>query len=188
MSRWQPGAGGRLQRAAMELISERGYDRTTVAEIAERAGLTERTFFRYFADKREVLFAGQDQFVALVVDALTAAPPDAAPLDAVVAGLEATTAWFDDARRASARARQHVIDAHPELQERELIKMAGLSAAIARALRERGASGSAAALAAAAGVAAFLLAFGAWVADPDGNDLGSHIRSAVADLRAVATA
>src|ERR1700710_505998 len=99
MGRWQPDAQGRLQHAAMELFTEQGYDRTTVADIAGRAGLTERTFFRHFADKREVLFAGQDRFVALIVDSLTAAPTDLSPLDAVVTGLTATTEWFYDERR-----------------------------------------------------------------------------------------
>ena len=169
----------------MELIAERGYDRATVADIAERAGLTERTFFRHYADKREVLFAGQDRFVALIVDALTAAPSDLRPLEAVLTGLTATTAWFDDERRGPARARQNVIDAHPELQERELIKMAGLSAAMTRALRDRGLSESTAALAAAAGVAAFRLAFAQWVTEWDGHDLEWHIRSAVDDLRTI---
>ena len=188
MGRWQPGAQERLQHAAMELIVERGYDRTTVAEIAESAGLTERTFFRYFADKREVLFAGQDHFTALIVDALTASRTDLAPFDAVVTGLTATTVFFDDERRAGARARQDVIEAHPELQERELIKMTRLSAAMARALRDRGTAEPAAALAAAAGVAAFRLAFAQWVADRDSHDLGWHIRSAVDELRTVTAA
>ncbi|RKT82547.1 TetR/AcrR family transcriptional regulator [Saccharopolyspora antimicrobica] len=184
MGRWQPDAEGRLQRAALELIADRGYDRITVTEIAASAGLTERTFFRYFADKREVLFAGQDQFIALVVDALVAAPPDLAPLEAIVTAFGATTAWFDE-RRALARSRQGAIDAHPDLQERELAKIAKLSAAMAQALRDRGASEPQAALAAAAGVAAFRFGFAQWLADADEHDLESHILSAVEDLRKV---
>jgi hypothetical protein len=58
MTRWEPNARGRLEQAALALYGERGFENTTVAEIAARAGLTERTFFRHFADKREVLFAG----------------------------------------------------------------------------------------------------------------------------------
>lgn len=187
MGRWPPDAEGRLQHAALQLIAEQGYDRTTVAAIAAQAGLTERTFFRYFADKPEVLFAGQDRFIVQVADALTAAPPNLAPLEAIVTGLAAVTAWFEE-RRVLARTRQGTIDAHPDLQERELAKMARLSAAIARALRERGTSESAAALAAEAGVAAFRLAFAQWLAGPDGHDLDSYIRSAVDELRRVTAA
>src|SRR5215470_11133555 len=89
MSRWQPNARGRLEQAALELYRERGFDQTTVTEIAERAGLTERTFFRYFADKREVLFWGQDRLSELYVRTIAAAPESAAPIDAVVLALEA---------------------------------------------------------------------------------------------------
>jgi AcrR family transcriptional regulator len=185
MGRWQPGAQGRLQQAAMELITERGYDRVTVAEIAERAGLTERTFFRHFADKREALFAGQEQFAAVVVDALAAAPAELTPLEAVVVGLAASGTWLDDERRPGSRARQGVIDAHPELQEREGIKLARVSAAMATTLRERGVGPAEAVLAAEAGMAAFRLAFARWVDDPGEHDLPWHLDAAVEALRAV---
>ncbi|MDL5154528.1 TetR/AcrR family transcriptional regulator [Actinomycetospora termitidis] len=185
MGRWQPGAQGRLQQAAMELITERGYDRVTVAEIAERAGLTERTFFRHFADKREALFAGQDQFGESILAGLAAAPPDVSPLEAAVRGVEAAGTWLDDERRPGARARQAVIDAHPELQERELIKLARVSAAMAAALRDRGVDEGEAVLAADAGMAVFRLAFTRWVADDGEHDLPWHVRSALEVLRAV---
>ena len=83
MGRWDPDAAGRFRAAAMELFGEIGYEQTTVAAIAERAGLTARTFFRYFADKREVLFSGSERLQALMVDALAKAPASAAPIDAV---------------------------------------------------------------------------------------------------------
>jgi AcrR family transcriptional regulator len=185
MGRWQPGAQGRLQHAAMELIAERGYDRVTVAEIAERAGLTERTFFRHFTDKREVLFAGQEQFHAVILEALAATPVEMDALAAVVAGIAATGRWLDDERRPSSRARQAVIDAHPELQERELIKLTRVSTAIAEVLRRRGVPDGEAALAADAGIAAFRLAFTAWVADPGEHDLPWHLDAAVEALRRV---
>ncbi|MEJ2869583.1 helix-turn-helix domain-containing protein [Actinomycetospora sp. OC33-EN08] len=185
MGRWQPGAQGRLQQAAMELITERGYDRVTVAEIAARAGLTERTFFRHFADKREVLFAGQDRFAEAIVAGLVATPPDVAPLEAVVRGLEASGTWLDDERRPGSRARQDVIDAHPELQERELIKLARVASTMAAALRDRGVDEGEAVLAADAGMAAFRLAFTRWVADDGEHDLAWHVRAAVAVLRTV---
>ncbi|GAA4853932.1 TetR family transcriptional regulator [Actinomycetospora corticicola] len=185
MGRWQPGAQGRLQQAAMALIVERGYDRVTVAEIAERAGLTERTFFRYFADKREILFAGQEQFNDVVVGALAGAPAELGPLEAVLRGLAASGSWLDDERRPGSRARQEIIDAHPELQERELIKLARASAAMATTLQERGVARDEAVLAAEAGMAAFRLAFTAWVADPGEHDLAWHLDAAVEALRAV---
>src|SRR5215469_2693113 len=98
MSRWQPNAPGRLEQAALELYLERGFDQTTVAEIAERAGLTERTFFRYFADKREMLFWGQDRLRGRCVSTSAAAPDSAAPIDMVAAALEAAVPVFHERR------------------------------------------------------------------------------------------
>lgn len=184
MARWPAGARDRLQRAAIELIAAQGYDRTTVAEIAGHAELTERTFYNYFADKREAVFAGQDEFVAVVVEAVHAQPLDRAPMDTATAALAATSEWFDQ-RREPALLRQRVIDAHPELQERELSKLAGLSTAIARALQDRGIPTSDATLVAAAGVAAFQVAFAQWIDDPGAGDLAERIRSAVNDLRSL---
>src|SRR6516165_9484729 len=107
MSRWEPGARGRLEQAAMELFLERGFEQTTVAEIAGRAGLTERTFFRHFADKREVLFWGQDALRELLVSAVAAAPDSLAPIDAVAAALESAGALLQE-RGEYARRRQAV--------------------------------------------------------------------------------
>src|SRR3979490_381159 len=85
MTRWKPDAQGRLMSAAIELFDEQGYEATTVAEIAERAGLTERTFFRYFSDKREVLFSGSHELQRLWLEGVAAAPADATPLAVVAA-------------------------------------------------------------------------------------------------------
>src|SRR5580700_9322679 len=137
MGRWEPDSRGRLERAALALFGERGFENTTVAEIAARAGLTERTFFRYFADKREVLFWGASSLQELLVDRLASAPDSAAPMDAVAVALEAVAVSFEP-RRDYARKRQAVIVAHAELQERELIKLASLASATADALRRRG--------------------------------------------------
>src|ERR687888_491425 len=126
MSRWQPNARGRLEAAAPELYLERGFEQTTVAEIARRAGLTERTFFRHFADKREVLFGGAGALQELLVSEVASAPDSAAPLDAVAAALEAAGALLQE-RREFARQRQTIITANAELQERELIKLATLA-------------------------------------------------------------
>jgi AcrR family transcriptional regulator len=181
MGRWAPGAGGRLQQAAYELFAERGYEQTTVADIAARAGLTERTFFRHYTDKREVFFAGQDGLVDLVVGAITDGPP----LEAVVRAFEGATAFFVD-RRAGARVRQEVVDAHPELQERELAKLARIAAGVAAALRERGVAEPAATLAAEAGTTIFRVGIGRWLADDADRELDEVLRETFAELRAVA--
>src|SRR4051794_13163473 len=119
MGRWEPDARGRLERAALELYRERGFEQTTVAEIAKRAGLTERTYFRHFADKREVLFAGAGTMRELLVSTVAEAPDDLAPIEAAVAGVEAAGAVIQE-RRELARQRQAIIAANAELQEREL--------------------------------------------------------------------
>src|ERR1700691_5183304 len=134
MGRWQPDSRGRLQEAALALFSERGFDKTTAAQIAERAGLTERTFFRHFADKREVLFGAAGTLQELLVSGVAGAPKSAAPMDAVLAALEAPGALPQE-RRDYARQRQAVIAANTELQEREVIKLASLATALADALR-----------------------------------------------------
>jgi AcrR family transcriptional regulator len=185
MARWQPDARGRLQEAALTLFGERGYDDTTVAEIAERAGLTKRTFFRYFADKRDVLFSGSEQLQELVTTGVRSAPESGSPLDAVAAGLDAAAHMFEE-RREFATRRQQVIAASPELHERELIKLASLSAAVADALRARGVGDPAASLAAEAGIAVLRVAFERW-ADP-GNKQGLQqlMRESLEELRGVA--
>src|SRR5450755_842258 len=127
MTRWQPNGRGRLELAALALYGERGFENTTVAEIAERAGLTERTFFRHFADKREVLFWGAGALQDGLVSAVAGAPAQLGPMDAVAAGLEVIGGYMRERERS--RRRQHIIAANPELLERELIKLASLSAA-----------------------------------------------------------
>src|SRR5215468_10649060 len=125
MARWEPNARGRLQQAAMELFQERGYDRTTVEDIAARAGLTERTFFRYFADKREVLFSGSKELEKVIVDSIASAPPEARPIEVVQAAFEAAGAELVERRDLQfVRARHALVLEHAEIQERELIKMA----------------------------------------------------------------
>jgi AcrR family transcriptional regulator len=184
MARWEPNASGRLTEAALALFAERGYAKTTVGDIAARAGLTERTFFNHFSDKREVLFAGSEHFVKQVADAVRAAPKSAAPLDAVCAAYESTSEFFD-ARRPFARKRSALIAAHPELQERELIKMMSLAAAITEVLKQRGTSVSAASLAAETGRAVFRVGFEQWAHDPKDRSLAVHLRAARRQLEAV---
>jgi len=183
MTRWQPDASGRLQQAALELFSDRGFDNTTVAEIAERAGLTKRTFFRYFADKREVLFAGSELFVDGVVSSIAAQPETVAPLDAVAAGFKAFAVANFEGRRVDASRRQRVIEANPELEERELIKRSVLAEKIAATLRDRGERDPAAALVAWAGVSVFWVAFGRWTDPTNRSSLADLVDQALDQLR-----
>jgi AcrR family transcriptional regulator len=183
MGRWQPNAHGRLLQAALELYGERGFEQTTVAEIAKRAGLTERTFFRHYADKREVLFAGgpalEDQFVRAVADA----PASATPIDAVAAAVETAGAVVLD--REVARKRQAIIASNAELRERELIKLASLASAVAGALRRRGVADLPASLAAEAGIGVFKVAFERWIGEGEQRDLPQLVRESFDELKAV---
>ncbi len=180
MGRWQADAPARLQEAAFELYTERGYDRTTVAQIAERAGLTERTFFRHFADKREVLFQGGERFHATVIGPVDCAPPSATTLEAVTAGVEAAGSMFPAPELV--RRRQALILANPELQERELIKLASLAASLAGALRRRGVPDTAAELAAETGVAVLRIALTRWIDDPAERPWAVHVQEAMDEL------
>ena len=184
MGRWEPNARGRLERAALELYLERGFDQTTVAQIAARAGLTERTFFRHFADKREVLFSGAVQLQEFLVKTLASAPESATPIDAVAAAFEAAGALLQE-RRDYAWQRQAVIAANAELQERELIKLAALASAMTDTLRQRGVTDPAASLAAEAGIAVFKIAFERWAGGTSQADLPQVIRESLDELKAV---
>jgi AcrR family transcriptional regulator len=184
MSRWEPNARERLAQAALDLYAERGFEQTTVAEIAARAGLTERTFFRHFADKREVLFSGGTDLQERMASGVLDAPPDAAPMDAVAAGLAAGGEVLEE-RRAFAHKRAGVIAASAELQERELIKLARMATGLADALRRRGVAEPTASLTAQAAVAVFHVAFARWVADDGELTLPEVIGQSLDELRAV---
>jgi AcrR family transcriptional regulator len=188
MVRWKPGARERLQAAALELFASRGFDQTTAEQIAQSVGLTERTFFRHFSDKREVLFYGQDQFVQVFLDGVDAAPPGAAPLEVIASMLAAAGSFFPDERRPYARARQSVIDQNPALQEREQHKLAGVATTVAEALRARGIGEPAATLAAQAGFTVFGIAFAQWIRDGESRslpDLASGVLRELHNLTAV---
>ncbi len=184
MVRWEPGSRGRLQEAALSLYGERGFENTTVAEIAERAGLTERTFFRHFVDKREVLFSGAAALQELLVNGVANAPDSAAPIDAAIAALEEAGAVFQEHREGALR-RQAIITANAELRERELIKLATLATALADALRRRGVKDPAASLTGEAAIAIFKIAFERWVAPSNKRTLPQLIRDSLAALKAV---
>jgi AcrR family transcriptional regulator len=182
MGRWEPDARGRLAKAAMELYGEHGFEQTTVAEIAARAGLTERTFFRHFADKREVLFYGMEMLRGLLTQAVADAPASATAMDAVGAAFEAAGAMFQE-NPERVRLRDAIVSGHAELRERELIKLAAMAAAVAGALRDRGIPEPAASLAAETGVAVFKVAFARWISDPGQPDLPRIFRESMAELK-----
>jgi AcrR family transcriptional regulator len=185
MARWQPNPSQRLVLAALELFEERGYESTTVVEIAERAGLTKSTFFRHFQDKREVLFGG-DAMAALIVAAIEAAPAGATPFDAVAQALDAVGRQvFTPARRELVARRRAVIAANPELREREALKGMGIIAAMADALKRRGVADLASAVAAQMGALAMTIAYERWSETGDGDGFAQLARQTLAEVQTV---
>lgn len=185
MGRWEPNARMRLVHAAVDLCSERGYDATTVAAIAERAGLTKATFFRHFPDKREVLFAGQEEHSALLAAGIETAPAEASPLDAVAAGLTALAASFTPQQREFGPRLRAAVAASTELQERDALKSVRLAVAITDALAARGVPDPRAGLAAEVGVLALKRGYVDW-SDSDLDSvrtLADHVRAALDELR-----
>ncbi|MFE7406554.1 TetR/AcrR family transcriptional regulator [Isoptericola sp. NPDC057559] len=182
MARWEPDARGRMTRAALDLYAEQGFEQTTTAQIAERAGVTERTYFRHFADKREVLFDGSHELEEAVVSSVREAPDDADPLDVVGAAFCTAASALDERREFAAR-RAAVVAATPRLQERELLKLSALRDAAAAALRDRGSAEPAASMVAEAGVAAFRVGFEAWIASGQARPVADEVRDALAALR-----
>lgn len=184
MGRWESGSRERLRVAALELFGEHGFEGVTVAEIAEAAGLTERTFFRHFGDKREVLFNGQDQLENLFLAAIADAP-STVPMDMVTAALSRSAEFFAEDRRPFSRARQAVIDDNPALQERESLKMTSLAATLADGLTARGVPTITATLAADGGISAFRAAFSQWVADGEQRSFQQIQTEVLHELRSV---
>jgi AcrR family transcriptional regulator len=186
MGRWEPNARGRLAQAALRLYAEQGFDQTTVAEIARLAGLTERTFFRHFADKREVLFYGSEMARDLLARAVADSPASATPMEAVGAAIQAVGAALAE-NPERVRLRDAVVSANAELRERELIKLAAFASAMAGALRERGTAEPAASLAAETGIAVFKAAFARWISEPGQPDLPGIIRESMQELSGMLT-
>src|SRR3954447_9331201 len=184
MARWRPDARERLVVAALELFTERGYDDTTVAEIAERAGLTRSTFFRHFPDKRDVLAAGQDGLSRLLTEGIAAAPEGATPLAAVPAVLVNAAGALGPRNRELGPRIGAAIAASAELQARDALKQVGLAAAMADALRARGVPDPTARLAAELAGLAFKTSFARWI-DPDNQqEMAELTRAAVHELHA----
>ena len=186
MARWQPGATQRLVVAAVDLFTEQGYDDTTVAQIAERAGVTKSTFFRHFSDKRELLVAGQETLSRLLADGIVEAPATATPLEAVAAGLRRASSAMGPTNREIGPRITAAVAASTELQERDALKSVGLAAAMTSALIDRGIPDPTAHLAAELGVLAFKRGFSTWSDSDsgDGDDLADHAVCALDELRA----
>jgi AcrR family transcriptional regulator len=183
MSRWAPNARERLETAALDLFVENGYEETTVAQIADRAGLNRATFFRHFADKREVLFGGEDVLSGLFADAIRAASPDATFVECLQAALAATEVVMTPHRRVTAARRVLVVAANSELQERGLLKHARIANSITAALRERGAAELTARLGAELGMLAFSVALGRWMEANDDEPFPPFAAAALSDLQ-----
>lgn len=175
----------RLRQAALDLYRERGFDQTTAAEIAARAGVNERTFFRHFPDKREVLFDGEAELSAALARAVVDAPDGLEPFDALLCAFRESARNLEDNRPFS-EPRWQVIAETPALRERELAKHASLTNAVAEALRQRGVDDRMADLAARTGWAAYQHAVHAWI-DDAAPGLDAHLLQAFDDLRALAT-
>jgi AcrR family transcriptional regulator len=175
----------RLQQAALRLFCERGYDQTTTAEIAARANVTERTFFRHFPDKREVLFDGQAKLREALTSAIAKAPRSVKPMEILYEAFRSVVPPIE-ANRLFSIPRQQVIDNTPALQERELAKVAALAEALALSLSQRGVDEGIAALASHTGMATFRYAVGSWFADPAGG-LGTHLNRAFEELDGLAS-
>ena len=183
MARWQPGASQRLVAAALDLFEERGYENTTVIEIAERAGLTKSTFFRHFPDKREVLFGG-DAMTGLLADGIAAAPPAASPFEAVAHALDvAGRNAFTPARREFGARRRAVIAANPELREREALKGLRLTASMIDALKRRGVDDLTSRVAAELGALAGRIAYERWSEPANGDEFGDVARRTLDEVQ-----
>ncbi|MBI1376294.1 MAG: TetR family transcriptional regulator [Frankiales bacterium] len=187
MARWEPDARGRLAVAALDLFEERGYDDTTVADIAERAGVTARTFFRHFPDKKEVLFSGSDRLQEGLVAAAEDAARTGGALDAVAATLD-VAAELLGADRDFSRRRHAVVSANAELRERELIKMSRIADGLAAALGRQGIPTADARLAAESGIAVLRVSFEQWVAARRGPALAALMRTNLGRLTDLAAA
>ncbi|WP_116203156.1 TetR/AcrR family transcriptional regulator [Amycolatopsis circi] len=186
MARWEGNTRNRLEQAALALFEEQGYDRTTVAQIAQRANLTERSFYRWFADKREVLFGGSQELETEFSTAIDAVPPGTAALPTLLAAFATAPRVFRP--REFLLRRATVIAANPPLRERELIKLVTISETLTAALRDRGIDPETARLATDLGLSVLRLATERWMAEEhrDSNGFPEALSAAAVDLLAVA--
>lgn len=186
MGRWETGTRAKLHDAAMRLFTENGYDQTTAADIAAAVGLTERTFFRHFTDKREVLFDAQDEVTQLLAQGVREAT-GTGPLDIAVGGVLTLSSFFHEGRRDFDRARARLIDATPALEERERLKLAELASTVHRELLARGATEPAATLAADSAITVFRAAITQWISEGESRSFVELASEMLASLRALSS-
>jgi AcrR family transcriptional regulator len=184
MGRWAPNARERLENAALDLFVENGYEDTTVAQIAERAGLNRATFFRHFTDKREVLFGGEDVLTGLFAEAIKAAPPETPLTECLQAALTAADTVMTPQQRAKATKRVQILAANVEVQERGLLKHARIARSVSDALRERGADEITARLGAEIAMLAFSVAVERWMKADNDEPFQPFAKAALGDLQA----
>jgi AcrR family transcriptional regulator len=182
MTRWTADSEGRLKQAAIDLFLDRGFDDVTVGDIAQAVGVTERTFFRYFADKREVLFVDQVAYQDYFLDAL-AVSSSTAPMALIEDALRGGAEFFPEERRPHSRTRQKILDSSLGLLERESLKRASLTEALGTALTARGIAPLTAALAAQSGAAVFYIAFAAWIAEGETRTFMELLDVAIFELK-----
>jgi AcrR family transcriptional regulator len=182
MPRWEPDAAERLERAALELFAEQGFDHTTVPEIAQRAGMTTRSFFRHFPDKREVLFHGDDALPDRIALLMANAPGSLSIMEMLIWGCETMARNVLQDQRAGFVARRAIIGTDAGLQERELRKQAKIAEAITEALATAGLDPLRTVVAGKLAVTISSTAFGRWLGAPDDRPLVDHVREVAATL------
>jgi len=175
MARWEPDAQGRLLRAALELFAERGYEATTTAQIAERAGLTKTTLFRLFSDKREIVFQGQSRLVALVTRGVEESPADATASAMMSNGLRELTAAHTDEQRRTGRILDPILASNPDLNERAISKRFAITSALETALTTRQVDEWQAGVLADAGIRAYYAGYAVWVMSETSDPLIDHV-------------
>ena len=175
MSRWEPDARGRLLRAALELFAEFGYDATTTAQIAERAGLTKTTLFRLFPDKREIIFQGQSMLLGLVTAGVEEAPADSTAQDLLVAGLRSLSSAHTAKQRDIGRTLDPIVASSEELRERAVFKRSAITSALEQALLHRVGDVRLAGVLADLGVRSYYAGYQTWVAADDQRSFTDHV-------------
>jgi AcrR family transcriptional regulator len=184
MPRWEVGSEERLKEAAMELFEEQGFENTSTIQIAGLAGVTNRTFFRYFFDKPEVLFSDSERLRAALVEGIRSAPSTLTPLETVAHAL-AEFDWRSLGSRESQRRRRAVIDSSPGLLERDLIKQHTMAQDFVEALLERGVDADIARLATGVGICVFTTAYDQWIhadADIALSEISESVRATLATI------
>ncbi|GGB31575.1 TetR family transcriptional regulator [Flexivirga endophytica] len=186
MPRWEPNARERLLMAALRLFAERGYDDVTVAEIAERAGLTKSTFFRYFPDKRDVLTAGEDALAQPLLAGIAEADEDATPLEAVTAGMDRVAAAMTPFNREVGPLLRDAVTASAEIRQRNALKHVGISRAMTQALTDRGVDELTAAVTAELAGLAFKDAYATWIEPKNKAEFTELIHASLERIAAAA--